>query len=99
MVGEVCSRGVEGSANICTEGQIVTVVALRWKKGVMRAAQEGINLAAVGDGSQDSKANLLYEISVVCKHQRKDAPTSSPVQNIGHLFHGEIRTSPSQVLR
>lgn len=25
--------------------------------------------------------------------------TSSPVQNIGHLFHGEILASPSHVLR
>ena len=68
MVGEICSRGIESRANICTEGQFVAVIPFRWEKGIMRAPQEGIDFAAVRNGSQDPKANLLYDISRVCFH-------------------------------
>lgn len=65
MVGEVCSRGIESRADICTEGQTVAVIAFRWEKGVMRAPQERIDFATVRNGSQDPKANLSDDISMV----------------------------------
>lgn len=43
-----------------------------------------------------SRPSHQYRLSLLFTALQR---TSSPVQNIGHLFHGEILASPSQVLR